>query len=413
MFLRLSLKSLWSRKGSVALTLLAICISVFVMLGIEHIRQQAKSSFSKTVSGVDLIVGAPSGEINLLLYSVFRMGNPSNNISWSSFQKIQNTKAVAWAVPISLGDSHRGYRVIGTSDGYFHYFSYGDKQPLVFDSGQVFEAVFDVVLGAEVARKLGYSVGDKLVLSHGIGAASITKHDDNPFTVSGVLQPTGTPVDQSLHVSLQGLEAIHIGWQNGMPSLVKNPEITDYEKLQPKSITAIYVGLKSRLSTFSLQRNINQNKQEPLQAILPGVALSQLWQMLAMMENTLRLISVAVFIAALLGMAAMLLVSLKERQREIAILRALGASPLYVFCLIELEALLITLFAVVLACAGLWSMLTLLQSTLAAEFGLYVSNAIFSSEVLVMLALVMAGSLLIAMVPALSAYSKMLHSQLH
>ena len=403
MFLRLAATSLWHRKGSVALTTFAIFISVLVMLGLEHLRQQAKQSFGKTVSGVDLIVGAPAGDINLLLYTVFRIGNPSKNIRWSSYQMLADTRGIRWAVPISLGDSHQGYRVLGTNSSYFKHFNYGNKQALAFSRGRPFEAVYDVVLGAEVAARLGYTLGDKLILAHGLGATSFSQHDGKPFTVTGILAATGTPVDQTLHVSLQGLEAVHASQALTAASA---------KALQPQSITAAFVGLQSKMAIFTIQRKLNQYKGEPLQAVLPGVALSQLWKMLGVVENTLRLIAVAVFIAALLGLAAMLLISIRERQREIAILRALGAPPLFVFLLIQAEALLIASAAAVMALATLWAVLNGLQSTLASDYGLYLSAGILSKEALIMLGLVLAGSSIIALIPGLTAYSRMLRQQL-
>ena len=411
MFFHLALKSLWSRKGSALLTMMAIFISVFIMLGIEHIRKEAKTSFSKTVSGVDLIVGAPTGDINLLLYTVFRMGNPSKNIRWSTYEELKKASKVAWAIPISLGDSHKGYRVMGTTTDYFTHFSYGQKQSLQLNQGEVFSNTYDVVLGSSVAKKLNYKLGDKLLLSHGLGSASFSEHKDKPFVVKGILAPTGTPVDQTVHVSLEGLEAVHIGWPNAIGGNSPTKNIPK-DLLQPTSITAVFIGLKSRAATFGFQRKINQYRVEPLQAILPGVALSQLWQMLAIMENTLKLISYAVFIAALFGLGAMLLVSLKEREREIAILRSLGARPRFIFLLIQLEALLITVLACLLAIASLWLVISTLHSSLAANFGLYLSRQIISVETVTMLGSIIVGSLVIAAIPAFRAYFRALQKQL-
>ena len=128
-------------------------------MGVEHIRSQSKQSFNSTVSGVDLIVGARTGSLNLLLYSVFRLGSPTNNIDWETYQQISYNAKVAWSIPISLGDSHKGFRVMGTTTDYFKYFSYGKKRQLEFSRGKPFEHVFDVVLGAQVAKKLGYQLG--------------------------------------------------------------------------------------------------------------------------------------------------------------------------------------------------------------------------------------------------------------
>lgn len=413
MFLRLSYKSLMNRKGSVLLTLLAISVSVFVLLGIEHIRQQAKQSFSNTVSGTDLIVGARTSSINLLLYSVFRIGNATNNISWQTYEKIASSSSVDWAIPIALGDSHRGYRVMGTSADYFQYYSYGNKRTLEFAEGRPFEGLFDVVIGAEIARTLNYGIGDQLILAHGMGSTSFSNHDDNPFQVVGILKPTGTPVDQSLHVSLEAIEAIHDGWQQGV-KLPGGSQATHFDErdLTPESITAFMLGLKSKMLIFRLQRQINEYPQEPLLAILPGVTLAEFWQTLSITENVLRLISILVLVAALLGLSALLLASIRERQREIAILRALGASPWFLFLLVEIEATLITLVASVMACLMLFVTLALYSDQITAQFGLQIDPNFLTETNIKILLLVFVSSLVVCLIPAVSAYRKALQKEL-
>lgn len=411
MFLRLAYKSLLSRKGSVILTLLALTVSIVVLLGVEHVRHQAKASFSNTVSGVDLIVGARTGSLNLLLYSVFRMGSPTNNISWDAYQQIASAKQVAWAIPIALGDAYRGYRVMGTTPDYFSHFRYGSKRKLQFASGSAFSGVLDVVLGSEVARKFAHKLGDQVVLAHGVASTSFSLHDDKPFHVVGTLAPTGTPVDQTVHVSLQGIEAIHMDWQQGVriPGKPVSPEQLAALDLQPASITAFMLGLNSKMATFSMQRKINNYPREPLMAILPGVALSELWQMMGTFEHTLRLISICILLSALLGLSAMLLASIREREHEIQLLRVIGAPPLFLFLLIELEALLITLVAFVLSSALLYVALIVAGDHLASEFGLHLSTHIWSEDNASIMMLVVFSTLIAAAIPSLKAYR---HAQL-
>lgn len=414
MFIRLAYKSLLNRKGSVLLTVLALTVSIFVLLGVEHIRHQAKESFGNTVSGVDLIVGARTGSLNLLLYSVFRIGSPTNNISWDSYQAIASSKNIAWAVPIALGDSYRGYRVMGTTRDYFKHFSYGNKRQLQFASGEPFEGVFDVVLGFEVAQKLEHSLGDKVVLAHGIASTSFSMHDDRPFKVVGILAPTGTPVDQTVHVSLQGIEAIHVGWQQGVktPGGKLSAEQLTQRELQPKSITAFMLGLKSRIATFRVQREINNYTSEPLLAILPGVALSELWQMMTMFENTLRLISIFILIAALLGLSAMLLASIRERQSEVQLLRVVGAPPLFLFLLIELEALLICAVSILLGVSMLYMGLSVVGDVLVSNFGLHISTNILSQSNVLVLLWVTCSTAIVAAIPSFGAYKSARSGQL-
>ena len=377
-----------------------------MLLGVEHIRKQSRDSFGNTVSGVDLIVGARTGSLNLLLYSIFHMGSPTNNISWDSYQHIASGKHVAWAVPIALGDSYRGYRVMGSTPDYFTHFSYGGKRKLQFASGKAFSGVLDVVLGSEVARKLSHKLGDQVVLAHGVASTSFSLHDDKPFTVVGVLAPTGTPVDQTVHVSLRGIEAIHIHWQQGvkMPGNTVSTEQLAKMDLQPENITAFMLGLSSKMATFRVQRQINNYSREPLMAILPGVALSELWQMMATFEHTLRLISACILVSALLGLSAMLLASIREREHEIQLLRVIGAPPMFLFLLIELEALLISFAAIALGTSLLYFVLVVAKDLLASEFGLHISTNIVSESNAYIMLLMVFSTIIAAAIPSLKAY---------
>ena len=401
MLFKVALASLLNRKLTALLTTLTIAVSVFVLLGVEHIRVEARQSFSKTVSGVDLIVGARTGQINLLLYSIFHMGSATNNVSWSSYQKLAQHPQVAWHVPVSLGDSHKGYRVVGTSDDYFKYFKYGKKQSLAFAKGQAFDDVYDAVMGAEVANKLGYQLNDDIEVSHGVAEISFKKHDDHPFKVVGILKPTGTPVDRSIMVNLKAIEVIH---QDKTHAQDHHADHEDEDELVPKFISAFMLGLKSRVATFIVQRDINNFSDEALLAIIPGVALSELWQMMGMLEKILALIAMLVLVASLLGMITMLLASMKERSREIAVLRAIGAHASFIFLMVELEALLMTFTGVVLGSVVLSISLLLSQGWISSEYGLFIDVNLFSATSLYYFSgiLIIAG--LLALLPALMAY---------
>jgi putative ABC transport system permease protein len=405
MFLKVAISSLLSRKGSAVMTLMAISVAIFVLLGIEQIRQQARDSFASTVSGVDLIVGAKTGSLNLLLYSVFRIGSPTDNISWQAYSDIAESDDVAWAIPISLGDSHEGYRVVGTTQAFFEHFSFGKQRRLAFAGGAAFEGTFDAVLGSEVASALGYTVGTKIILAHGLASTSFTKHENQPFVVAGVLAATGTPVDQTIHVPLEGIEAMHAGGPNLPIGSFAPASSAATDFLEPESVTAFMLGLKSRLSTFNVQRQINQFKGEPLMAILPGVALSELWQMMSMFENVLRLISALVLLAAVLGMGAVLLSSIRERQQEIHLLRMMGASPLYLFFLIEMEAVILCALGMLLGGASLYLGLILIGDAVFSRFGLYLDATLLTPQAALMLGVVLIATLLAAAAPSLRMYT--------
>lgn len=414
MLAKIAWRSLRSRQFTALLTLLSVAISTFVLLGVEHIRFEAKESFSKTVSGVDLIVGARTGQLNLLLYSVFRIGNPTNNISWHSYRQFADDPKVAWTIPISLGDSHRGFRVVGTTCDFFERFRYGENAQLDFSEGRAFAKVFDVVLGANIAKKLNYRLHDNIALAHGLGQVSFSMHDDRPFTVTGILRPTGTPVDQALYVSLQGMEAIHLNWRDGVK--IPGRPITDDDigkrDLTPKNITAFMVGLQSKMATFQVQRQINQHAKEPLLAILPGVTLMELWEMMRAMENTLQLISYLVLFSALLGLSTMLLSSIRERQREIAVMRAIGASSLFIFLIIQIEALLIVSAAIILAVFLLTVGIHFSKTYLAENFGIFINYLAINDPIITLLAIIVVSTFLLGLIPALSAYRMSLHQGL-
>ncbi len=402
----LALKSMYNRKLTTVLTVVAIALSVTLLLGVERIRTEARNSFSNTISGTDLIVGARSGPVQLLLYSVFRIGNATNNIGWQSYQAIARHAQVKWTIPIALGDSHQGYRVMGTNADYFEYFRFAGGRALEIASGRWFEGVFDAVLGSEVARALGYAIGDPIIIAHGAGKVSFIAHDDKPFTVVGILKPTGTPVDQTIHVPLEGIEAIHIDWKNGapLPGRSISPERALAMDLTPRTITAFLVGLNSRIAAFGVQRQINQYPKEPLLAIMPGVALQELWDLIGVAEKALLAVSALAVVVGLSGMLVALMTSLNERRREMAILRSVGARPLHVFALILGESALLTLAGVVLGVGLLYGFLLAGQPLILARFGLFIAIGGLSSYEFMLTGIVCLAGGLVGIIPGIRIY---------
>jgi putative ABC transport system permease protein len=371
--IRLAAKSLWARRTTALLTILSIATAVLLLTAVENIRQGARLNFERTITDTDLIVGARSSPINLVLYSVFQIGDPTNNVTWQTYQQIAARQDVAWTVPISLGDSHRGYRVVGTTADFFEHYKYGESQSLSYSEGQDFDDLFDVVLGAHVARELDYALGTAITLSHGLGETSFVDHADKPFRVVGVLTSTGTPVDRSVYVNLQAIEAIHAGWQDGTPtpmSRMVTPDRLRDLNLQPQSITAILVGATSRVRTLRMQRDLNTYRQEPLQAVIPGVALSQLWNIVSVVERALAIISAFVVAVGLIGILTSILTTLNERRREMAILRSVGAKGRHIVGLLVSEAALLALMGSVLGIAVMYAGIYAFQPVLEAKFNI-------------------------------------------
>ncbi|MEM9334807.1 MAG: ABC transporter permease [Pseudomonadota bacterium] len=392
----LGFKSLWNRRGTAALTLASIAVSAALLSVVDRVRTDAQTSFANTISGTDLIIGARSGDLNLLLYSVFRIGNPTSNISWDSVETIRARREVDWLIPISLGDAHKGFRVLGTNLDYFTHYQYADGRSLSVALGDTFGSATDAVIGAEVAERLQYKIGQQIVISHGLTATSFVTHDDNPFTVVGVLERTGTPVDRTVHISLAGMDLIHTA-----PGEFTPP--TDLDSYEPEAITAVLVGLKSRIAVFTVQRFLNEYQREPLSAVIPGVALQQLWGLIGVAEYALLGVSAMVVLAGVLGLLATLLVSLNERRREMSVLRSVGARPGHVFSLLLFEAALLAFLGALTGLLAVQFAVVLVRPYALAEFGIQLSVGlrVFDFAVLAGILLI---AVLVSVIPAWRAY---------
>jgi putative ABC transport system permease protein len=340
----------------------------------------------------------------LLLYSVFRIGNATNNLTWDSYRDIAERPEVDWIVPISLGDSHRQFRVMGTTPAFFDRYKYRSGQSLALRDGVIMDDIFDTVIGADVAATLGYEISDPIVVAHGL--ASFTEHEDQPFRVSGILGKTGTPVDRTVIVNLEAIEAIHVDWQSGaqIPGQSTPADVLRQMDLEPQAVTAALVGVKNRLQVFGLQRSINEYPQEPLLAILPGVALQELWQIVGIAETALIGVSAMVVVTALIGMMATIFSSLNERRREMAIFRAMGARPRVILGLLVLEAVVMAALGAILGLILLYVGLFIGQPLIDSAFGCWLPIEPPTLRELWVLLGVVASGAMVSMVPALRAY---------
>ncbi|MDR2935267.1 MAG: ABC transporter permease [Candidatus Adiutrix sp.] len=404
--LSLAGKSAWNRKNTLVLVIFSIALSTTLLIGLERVRSQMRENFIQTVSGTDLVVGARGSSLQLLLYAIFHLGGITNNMGWDSVRRIASNREVAWAVPISLGDSHQGFPVVATTRDFFTHYHYQRDKDLRFAQGEPFAGIFDVVLGAGAARKTGYALGGKLTISHGSGRSGLTEHADKPFSVTGLLAPTGTPIDNSLYISLEAMEAIHLGWQGGapLPGVHIQPERVLKFGLTPKSVTALLTGLKSRARVFAVQREINDDQHEALTGVMPGVALDQLWAMLHTGETALLLISGLVTATGLAGLVSAILAGLGERRRELAILRSAGASPRDIVTLLSLEGVLLMTAGVLFGLAMLCLLIAGLGPLLAESYGLGLRLSPPERGEWILLGGIMAVGFLASLIPALRAY---------
>ncbi len=405
---KLALKSLISRKKIVLLVYISLSLSVLLFLAVQRSSQISRDSFSRTISGTDLIVGSRTGSLNLLLYSVFHMGNAVNNIGYEEYLSLAEREEVEWAVPISLGDSHRGYRVVGTNRLYFDAFQYGAHQNLELASGELnFDSPFDAVIGANVARDLGYKPGDEIILSHGVGHFTLQRHDNMPFEVQAVLKQTGTAVDNGVYVPLEGITAIHVGWETGMQTRTVRAEQVMTRDLRPDSITAVYLGLKQRTAAISMQRDINNSEGEPLTAIMPGAALYELWRIMGSAETIMTGIAAFVVLIGLVSLLTSELAVLEQRRREMALFRSIGATAKDLFRILFYESLIVTAAGCISGVLLLYGLQGVLQPVFRSH-GLYAPWTLPSLIEWALLGVTMAAGILGGLVPAAAAYRRSL-----
>ncbi|MCA0240513.1 MAG: ABC transporter permease [Proteobacteria bacterium] len=412
--LAIAARSAWNRRLTLSLVALCIALATGLLLTLERLRSDVRTSFSQAVSGTDLVVGPRMGSLPLMLHAVFHLGAGGNGMRMDSVRALSQQRAVAWTLPVALGDSHRGRPVLGTTPEYFTRFQYGERQPLRFSQGRAFagtlDGLYEAVVGAEVAEHLGYRPGQAITLQHGgdeLRHEHEAGHDDKPFTIVGVLAPTGTPVDRTVHVSLPALQAIHLEWQGGapLPGVHIAPEQARKFDLEPKQVSAVLVGLKVRAAAFAVQRWVAEYEAEPLMAVLPGLALDELWQVLGAAERALQAMSALVAAVSLASLVAVVLAGLNERRRELAVLRAVGAGPRHVLGLLTIEAALVTLAGSLLGAVVATAALALAAPWLQARWGIALQGGWWpsSGQALLWAAVVLAG-MLAGLIPGLRAY---------
>ncbi|WP_396200402.1 FtsX-like permease family protein [Gemmatimonas sp.] len=510
MILRLALTSLRSRLLTTSLTVASIALSVTLLVGIENVRAGVRDSFAGTIRGVDLIVGARGGTLQVLLSAVFGIGSPSGSVKLSTMERWQAHPAVKWVVPYSLGDSHRGFRVVGTTPEFYERYRFRKDGRIVFVSGRAAVADTEVVIGSEVAEKLGYTIGTPVVVVHGLRDIGTSSHEAHPFHVVGILGRTFTPIDRSVYVTLGGIEVMHepeagvagssmasaegaggrvsggrgqggtalpqtarkqtatnsakaaaiiaankqraaaMAPPPGTPMVMPGaepppgtplvmpgaepppsamPEVTaaavaqKVAEKQPAAtptvqsvagepahdhgddqITAFFVGTKNRFEALMLQREMNTDLVEPLTAVIPGVALGELWQNIGSAEVGLRVIAIFAVAIGLTGMLVALYSSLEARRREMAILRAVGAGPRMIISLLVLESGLLALLGCMIGVAAVYLGLFVAQGPIEQRFGLHLALHPLRSMEWTYLAVVMGAGVVIGFVPAWKAY---------
>ncbi len=404
----LTLKSLMHRKFITVLSILSIGISVALSLSISKIKTSAEEGFTNTISQTDFIVGAKGGSLNLLLYSIFHMGTPVNNIRYESYEKISALPSVRWSIPLSLGDSYRGFRVIGTDENFYSHYRFRQEETIVLESGVFPKNVFDVALGFDVAKTLNHKLNDSIILTHGLASQSLYHHEQTPFKVVSILKKTHTPIDKGVFVTLEGIEAIHQGLDDAPQSNAEDnlAHNSDSKKQYPiTQITSFLLGLKNRIQILKMRRTIDQFETEPLMAVIPSLELQEMWKNMSYVENAMAVMGIMAIVVSFLSIAVAIMTSLNEKKRELGIFRSLGARPRDLFFLILYETLILVFmglsFGVFLFYIGLWSLKPILQE----EFSLFMEITMLSKSEIQILAYVLLVAPIIGIFPGIKAYT--------
>ncbi len=441
LLLSLAWRSLRNRPVTSILTVAAVALSITLLLGVEQARRGMRESFTGTIKGTDLVVGARGGTLQLLLGSVFGIGSPTGSVPYSVYEQWAKHPAIRWTVPLAIGDSHRGYRVIGTTPALFEHWRYRSSGTLQFAEGKVISTDGDMVLGSEVAEKLGYRIGSEVTVGHGLNAvAGLGDHETHPFIVTGILRPTFTPLDRALFVTLDGIEAMHeegheevaAAGAGAMPGADGPPAMPGAEaptmpgaspplaipgsagpaytppanifQDEPRALSAFLVGTRTRFETLQLQREINQFKAEPLTAVIPGVTLAELWRTLGTVEGGLRLVGALTIVVGLIGMLVALYSSLEARRREMAVLRAVGARPGMIVSLLVLESGMLTLLGCALGVGLTMGGFSLAQGVIEARTGVHIVVQAPGALEWIYIGVVLTAGVLVGLVPAWRAY---------
>tara|TARA_E500000081_G_scaffold147752_1_gene172382 strand:- start:532 stop:1953 length:1422 start_codon:yes stop_codon:yes gene_type:complete len=465
----LVIQSLLNRWLSCLLIILTLAFSISLFFTVSRIQESVRSSFQNTISGVDSVVAARGGDLQILLNSVFLIGEPNSTIRWGTFKDITDNNKMNWAVPITLGDSHKGYRVIGTTNNYFKEIKYSSGKNIEFLSGNSFNDVFDVVLGNAVANKLKYNLDAEIIITHGLSDvgevhtfssekenhSDHADHDDHAdeehdnhddhvdhddhakheehdnhedhadegheghnhenlgFKVTGILKPTGTPIDNAVYISLAGIEAMHTGWIGNQKVIDVSIEQIMQSELKPKTISAIFVSLKNRTQVFQFQRDVLNYKEEAISSVMPGITLSRLWALTGNVDKAFKIITFFIIIIALLGMIAMTIAGLNGRRREMAILRSVGASPTNIVSLLLVESIIISLISCAIGYILMIIIFSIGKDYLQNNYGIFINSFSIKNYDLQMVISIICAALIATIVPAIQIYKNTLRDGLN
>ncbi|MEX8500501.1 ABC transporter permease [Leptothrix ochracea] len=378
---------LWARPGVSLLNLTLLSLGLAAVAFVTLVIRQIEDGLQRDVQGIDLVVGAKGSPLQLMLAGVYHLDVPTGNIPLSALAAMRAQPLVREVIPMSLGDSVQGFRIVGTEAAYVAHYG-AEVAP---GQGRLWQKPLEAVLGVDVARQTGLGVGQHFAGAHGLGAGG-TEHEDAPYTVVGLLPRTGTVLDRLVLTGLESVWAVHEAHHH-------RDEAADHDE---REVTLLLLTYRSPLAAVSLPRYIQT--QTPWQAASPAVELMRLGRLIGVGTEVMRGFSLALLAVAALSVLVGLIHAVRERLPDLAMLRMLGASPRRVAALVLAEAQLLVGMGLVLGLALAQGLTALLGFWLAQSRSLSVMAGVWPPELLWLIPGAGLVALIAAALPARTAY---------
>jgi len=388
---RLSLAYLGAKPLNTALNLVLLALGVGTIAFVLLATHQVEERMGRDARGIDLVAGAKGSPMQLILSAVFHLDAPTGNIPLAAAKQLAQNRAVKKAIPLALGDSFRGLRIVGTTHDYVAH--YGGEPA----AGRLWGEPMEAVLGAEAARTTGLAVGGEFIGSHGIAEGG-EEHGERPYKVVGVLKPTGTVLDRLVLSSVESVWFVHVH-----PGRHEDPkEVLAALREDEQEITALLVQYASPIAAATLPRFVNSTST--LQAASPAYESARLFRMIGVGVEVLRAFALVLLAAAGLSIFIALYNAMEERRYDLAIMRMLGASPGKLMRLVLLEAVALALVGAAIGLVLGHLAAEVVGAMLAAEQQGRITGATWLGTELWLVALAAGIGLVAGLVPAWRAY---------
>ena len=405
--LKISTNNLKDKPLTTSLSILLMALGIAIISLLLLAGKQIEEKFTRNVAGIDMVVGAKGSPLQLILASIYQIDSPTGNISIEEANRLTRSPLVKSTIPLSMGDSYEGYRIVGSNEKYLEHFQ------AEFETGQVFSKAMEMVVGSKVAKNLGLKVGDVFSSQHGFDKEG-EAHKDKQFKVVGILKTTNSVLDALLITPLESVWAVHdehheeeIGkGANALKLLEEEQPQTDEEHHHDedsKEITSLLVKFRNPAMGMMMARSINQNST--LQTATPAIEINRLFALLGVGVDALKWIALVIIVVSGLSVFVSLYNSLKERKYEMALMLSMGASRTKLFLLLLLEGLIISIIGFIigifLSRFGLWIMSENVEQNFHYDFNVL---SLLTEEFYLFLGALFIG-LLAAAIPSLSIYN--------